>query len=1191
MKRNLLTGKIYPKINKLLLMIKLTTLLSVLTALQVTGSVYSQDTKINVDLHNGKFSDVIAAIEEESEYKVFYKNDQIDLNWPVDMHAKDQPVSEILDYALQGKGINYTLLNRIIVLSPDKNFLDQQQTVIKGKVLDANGNDPLPGVNIVEKGTTNGTITDVNGNYSITVSSPQATLVFSYVGYVDQEVPVNGKTQIDVTLSENVQNLDEIVVIGYGTRRKKDLTSSISSVQSDIIDKLPSASAQFALQGNATGVRIVPVSGDPNAAPEIYVRGIGTFQGTSQPLYVIDGQIITTPHDNNEDVISGQNRDTPPNLWTLINPSDIESISVLKDASAAAIYGSRGANGVILITTKRGKSGAPLVEFNSYWGYQNTPHFDILNTQQYKDLTYEMFANNLNPDITIENQLYGRDQPDDDTRLISYSPQFDPQSPYYISSNDTYDWQNLLTRKNALDQSYDFKVSGATDKVNYYLSVGYKNQQSTFVGGDLERYSVSVNVDNNVTKWLSTGLNYKFALENVGTNDYTDMVGLASGAPWQPVYDPSSKTGYAPVLQTTFDNWQTREIWGQGARSNYMAMANLNRNDFVLQRHMGHGYVDIKPLKGLSIRGSLNLDYSAQERQELTIYEYNIYMVDGADPTTEAPSNPNALGGFGSRNNYIFNYQADLTVNYDRQFGNHRLTLTGVVQDQYHTRDLKDLSTTNLLSVNNRNKIGWGNDLSNNNSFYGPAVEQYWFGYVGRASYNYNSKYYMDFSYRRDGSSGFAPDYRWGNFYSITGAWRISSEPFMENVTFINDLKIRGGYGEAGNDELVAGAYAYLSVVGGSGSYRWGSGNGNPIGSYYPASPVTGFPNKALSWEVVGTSYIGFDGIFLNNKVNLTMEYYDKKTSGIQQIVNLPLSVGLDNPYVNIGDVRNTGLDIQTGYSSTAGSFHYGISGNISFGKNEVTNLYQHQPTSTDQYSRIEEGRPIGIIWGYEQGGMFKTQAQIDEYYANTPDQTINNSDYVAPGDLYFRDIGGSPTATEKFYSTTPDSIIDSYDQTQIGKTIPGFIYGINLNAQWKGFDLYVGFYGEGDVQKFNDVRQQLIRMDGAGNNYITDVLNRYTSSNTNTDIPRAVVNDPAGNNRYSDRFVESAAYFRLNNWQLGYSLSPKLMQRANNVVRSVRVYVGGQYNLYYFSWSGIDPVNDRKPLPRTLNFGFNVKF
>ena len=422
---------------------------------------------------------------------------------------------------------------------------------------------------------------------TLAVASLQATLVFSYVGYLEQEVPITGRTQVDITLSEDVQNLDEIVVIGYGTRRKKDLTSSISSVQSDIIDKLPSASAQFALQGNTAGVRIVPVSGDPNAAPQIYVRGIGTFVGTSQPLYVIDGQIITTPHDANEDVISGPNLDTPPNLWTLINPSDIESISVLKDASAAAIYGSRGANGVILITTKRGKSGAPVVEFNSHWGYQNIPQFDMLNTEQYRKLTYEMFANNLNPDITIEDELYGRGR-DIDTRLISFSPQFDPDSSaYYIGSNDTYNWQDLLTRKNALDQSYDFKISGANERVNYYLSVGYKNQESNFIGNDLERYSVSINVDNNIAKWLSAGINYKFALENVGNNNSTDMVELSTVSPWQPIFDPNDPTGYARVMETDRSNWQTREIYGQGSQSNYLALANLELNDFRLATAYG----------------------------------------------------------------------------------------------------------------------------------------------------------------------------------------------------------------------------------------------------------------------------------------------------------------------------------------------------------------------------------------------------------------------------------------------------------------------------------------------------------------------------------------------------------------------------------------------------------------------------
>ena len=491
-----------------------------------------------------------------------------------------------------------------------------------------------------------------------------------------------------------------------------------------------------------------------------------------------------------------------------------------------------------------------------------------------------------------------------------------------------------------------------------------------------------------------------------------------------------------------------------------------------------------------------------------------------------------------------------------------------------------------------KDKIGWGNDQSNNNSFYGPAVEKYWYGYVGRVSYNYNSKYYADFSYRRDGSSGFAKDYRWGNFYSITAAWRISSEEFMKNIAFINDLKLRGGYGEAGNDELVAGAYAYLSRVGGSGSYRWGSGNGDPLGIWYGASPVTGLPNPSLAWEVVGTTDIGFDGVFFNNKINLTMEYYNKKTKGIQQVVDLPLSVGLDNPFLNIGDVKNTGVDIQAGYNEVTGSFHYGISGNVSFSKNEVTNLYKHQPTSTDQFSRVEEGRSLGIIWGYKLGGMFTSQDQINSYYTNTPDNDVSNVSYVAPGDLYFLDIGGGPNPPDQpFYTTTPDGKIDSYDQTVIGNYIPTVTYGLNLNASWKGLDLYAGFYGEGNVDKFNDVKQTLMSMSSAGGNYSVDALNRYTSTNTNTDIPRAVVGDPAGNNRYSSRFVESAAFFRLNNWQLGYSLPKKVLGYTNGVVNSLRVYVGGQNNLYYFKWSGLDPVNDRKPLPRTFNFGFDVKF
>lgn len=967
------------------------------------------------------------------------------------------------------------------------------------------------------------------------------------------------------------------------------MTGSISAINSEDIEKLPVATPQFALQGKATGVRVINTSGDPNAAPSIYVRGIGSWQGTSQPLYVVDGQIITPIADGNEDVISGQNRDTPPNLWTLIDPNDIESISVLKDASAAAIYGSRGANGVILITTKRGKSGEPILEFNAYSGISNIPKYNMLNTQQYVSIVNEMFANNLNPDITIEDELYGRTQPDDDTRLISYSPQFDQSSPYYISSGETYDWQDKLIRSNALDQAYGLKLSGGSEKSRYYVSVGYKNQDGNFLGNGMKKYTAAVNLDTDVKKWLKIGINYKFAFQDISMNDQTDLPGITSVAPWQPLLDPNSKSGYEEVLDTDRSNWIARRKYGQASRDNYLALTNLNRSDFVLQRHIGQGFMEIRPFKDLVLRGSLSLDYTNQDRQQVNVYANNIFVNNGQNPSTVAPSAPDALGSFSSRTNEIINYQADFMATFDKILGNHRITATGVIQDQYHKRFVRDLSGANLLDVRDLNNVGYGNDLANNNSFYGLSDAKYWFGYVGRVNYIYNSRYYLDLSYRRDGSSGFTKENRWGNFFAVSAAWRISTLPFIQNLSFVNDIKLRGGYGEAGNDETVVGSYAYLSSVGGSGSYRWGSGNGDPIGNWYPASPIAGFPNTNLTWEVAGTSSIALDALLFDNKFNFTIELYNRITDGIQQFVNLPPSVGTYDPAFNIGVLQNKGLDMGAGYKESVGDFTFELSGNISFLKNKVKELYKHQPLETN-FGRVEEGRSIGHIWGYKVGGIFQTQQEIDDYYAKYEDQTITNKDFVGPGDLYFQDIGGNPTVDEPFYSTESDSLINTYDQTEIGNTIPGFTYGINLNAGWKGLDLSVSFYGEGNVEKYNSVRAGMESMSGISN-FGTTVSNRWTPTNIKTDMPRAVVDDPAGNMRFSDRFIESAAFFRLNNWQLGYTIPKSVLLKTNDAIKSIRIYIGGQNNIYMSKWTGVDPVNDRKPLPRAFCMGLNAKF
>ena len=1160
-----------------------------------SGDVLSQNAKITVDKDQIVSIDAVFNLfRDQTNYTFIYSSDLFKNESMVQLRKGVIPANELLEKCLSNNGYNFKIKRNKITVFTDTTSGTEQQLTISGLVSDTNGM-PLAGANIIEKGTTNGVQTDFDGNFSIAVTDEDAILEISYIGFKTLEVPLEAQNNLVITLEESAASLDEVVVIGFGERKAKDITGSIATVNAEAIGKIDAVSPQYALQGNTAGVRVVNNSGDPNEAPQIFVRGVGTFNGDSQPLYVIDGQIFEPPRASNEDLISGQGLNTPPNLFNLLNPNDIESLTVLKDASAAAIYGNRGANGVILITTKKGKRGKPVVEFNSRSTFSNIPTYETLNTQQYIDLTNEMFANNLNPDITIEDELYGRNEASDGNRLVNRSPQFDPQSPFFISDPTTYDWQEDLVKRGAYSETYDAKVSGATDNVDYYVSGGYLDQKQVLVGNNLERYTAAINVNADVSKWLKVGVNYKHTSQISELNNTAELPDYAIKAPWQPLRDPNNRFGFAEVLTPLAfsEEWTRARIYGQGSTTNYLALNELDYRDFQIYRNLGNAYVELKPLKGLSIRGSINLDYINQKRTILNAFSRsNIFKIDGDDPATQAPNAPASLGGLENRINNTLNYQGDVTVTYAQTFNDkHSLNLTAAVQDQRHETEFQSFEGQNLINLNeNPRRNGFSNDVSNNSSIYG-WTQRFWFGIVGRASYNYDSKYYIDLSARRDASSGFDDDFRWGNFYSVSGAWRISSEKFMSGLEFIDDLKLRGGWGEAGNDQAAVGRFAFLSGVSNLSSTRFGSGDGDPLGTQVLGSLVSDFPNPSLTWEVVTTTYLGFDALMLNNRLNLTFEWYNRETDGILQTVSLPPSIAVNPPLFNIGKLENRGADILVGYNDKLGDFNYGISANVSFLKNEVIELFDDQPLSTDDFGRIEEGRSVGTIWGYKVGGIFQSQAEIDQYFTQFPDETIANTDFVAPGDLFFLDVQGNPTEDERFYSRTPDGVINAFDRTDIGNTVPGYTYGLNLNASWKGFDLSAGFYGEGDVDRYNFERQRLENLTSPSLNALTTVLDRWTPQNTNTLIPRAVVGDPAGNTRFSDRYVESAAFFRLNNWQLGYSLPATLLEKWDNAVSNLRFYVSGQNNIYSFKYSGIDPVNGEFPLQRSFSFGINAKF
>lgn len=1064
--------------------------------------------------------------------------------------------------------------------------LQAQQRTVTGRVTDETDGSTLPGVSIVVKGTSRGTVTDNSGAYSLPVSNTDI-LVFTFIGFEQQEITVGERTNIDVVMRTSVNELQEVVVIGYGERERKDLTGSISTVKSEDIASVPFASPQFALQGKSTGVRVINTSGNPSDPPTIFIRGIGTWNGTAQPLYVIDGQIISPPQAGNQDLIGNIN------LWASINPNDIESISVLKDASATAIYGSRAANGVILITTKRGKKGKPVIEINSQYGIQNIPTSDVLSTPEMVRLSREIYTNSVDPNVSLERNFYGRDEANDLARSNNFTPQLDPQSPYYIGEPTMFvDWQDAIRKNNAVNQSHSIQVSGAGESANYFVSVGYTEQQSVVIGNDLERYTLALNVNTDVNKFIKAGVNYKLSYQESGNNSPMRMIEAASAPPYQPIFDPSNPFGYAPT-STLYDEtgqWAQRRNYGSQSRINALALANINYGGFDILRNMGQGYIEITPIEGLRVRGGLSMDYVYQQRRTFQDIADRQFRPNPSDPYAgDTPYPTNSFGDYQLRTNKFFNYQMDLTATYDKQFDKHRVTLMLGGQDQFRKQWNEDLGTREVTS---RDPARWSvpNGQPQNRTGFAGRSEYFWYSYFGRFDYVFDSKYYLNLSGRRDASNGFPKENRWGFFPSVSAGWRISSESFMDGIPFLNDLKLRGSWGQVGNDETVVGRFAYLSKVNsGSGSYSTGSGDGDARGNYNTAVVVSDLPNPDLRWEVVTSTNVGFDALLFNNRVNFTAEYFNRVTDDILQAVNIPLSVGASNPVQNIGSARNRGVEFDLGYNGKIGPVTYNVSGNISFLTNTVLNLYDGQPLTTDR-GRVEEGRSIGHIWGYKLGGIFQSQAEIDAYYASTPDETIGgNAAYVRPGDMYFLDVQGNPTDEERFYSRTPDGRINSFDQTEIGNSIPGHTYGVNISASFKGLDLSVNFYGEGDVDRVSTIRQRLEAMNAGGLNYSATTLGRWTPENPSTTMPRAVFNDPAGNNRFSSRWVEKAGFFRLNTWQLGYSIPANILEKTKGTVSRFRVYVGGQNNMLITRWSGLDPVNDDYPLPRSWFVGLNA--
>ncbi len=1147
------------------------------------------DKKITLNVVSLEIKKVLIEIEKQADIKFVYSANAIKSKQKISVEANNKSLESVLNETLHPLSISYEIYDTRILLKRKEASQKPQTTnptptlsqntaekmvspmanTVTGIVSDVKG-EALVGVSVVVKGTNKGGLTDADGRFSVEVDGAETALVFSFIGFKNQEVVVGNRSVINVTLEEEALGLKEVVVIGYGERNKKDLTASISTVNSEDISKSTSMSPELAMQGRMAGVFVSTPSGNPLARPNVQIRGLNTF-GNAVPLYVIDGVPIT---EFNRGYEGPGSRETdlqgPVNVLSLINATDIESISVLKDAAAAAIYGVRASNGVILITTKKGKAGRSKLEVNASTGFQNVPKtFDMLGVKEYVALHQEMYAN-------------------DPAQASKLPDEFKASSPNFLGNLPTVDWQKPYLQNNAALQDISAKISGGNQSTNYYISVGYGNTQAPFIRNDVKRYSITTNVNTSLSKYVSAGFNYRLGVIDADiTNDGDQLLYNARTSPWQPIYNADGT--FAPSYNVTFvENKdydpsklspgskfnvdKTTPLWGLETNGNNFANFSLSDSRYRILRNMGSAFVQLEPITGLKIKGTLSGDWYQQTR--LSFGSNQTYRFSQTPGNPYADQDGSSVGSYGERIVTNNNLIKEISVNYNKTIANHRFDILLNAMEQTYSARALNANTTQLASAdpNLRDRIELVPPFAQ--SFVTPLQKSTLQGYLARLSYSFNGRYYLDMTIRRDGTSRFAPGQKWGIFPGISAAWRISEEPFLKSVGFINDLKLRAGYGELGNQETAE--FAYLSKINNGPSYAFGSGLNNPFGAPAYGVRLPDFPNSILTWEKTKTLNIGFDGVFLNNRLTATFEYFNKLTDGILQSTQLAASVGNEsNPIVNVASVRNKGIELSLGFNDNIGeNFRYGIAANFTKVNNVVEKLNRDEPFGGEG-GRVEIGESLFYLWGYKVGGVFQNQAEIDKYKATTTDATNGNT--FSPGDMFFENVNG-------------DSVLSPKDRTFLGNTIPSHYYGVNLNASYKMFDFAVFFQGVGGFVRYNGVRAGNEAMTGTGQNFSTATLNRWTTSNPSTSMPRAVQSDPAGNTRFSNRFIESGAFMRLRNMQIGFNF-PDNWTKKMGFVEKARIYVSGNNLLTVTKWQGIDPENDGSPIPRSWIFGANIVF
>lgn len=1121
---------------KVLRMLRLTMFCLFLSLQMMAMDVYSQQTRLTLNLVNQRLEDVLRVIEDKSEFYFFYNRDMIDVDRRVNIDVTDQSITKIMNELLKGSNVRYEVVNRQIILSNLETSSALLQTLtVSGKVTDSSGAS-LPGVTVVIKGTTKGTVTGDNGSYELLSVPSDQVLVFSFVGMKTVEIPVNGKTIINAVLEEESIGLGEVVAIGYGTMKKSDLTGSVGVISSEELVSRPITSFEEGLQGRLAGVAITQNSSAPGGGISVKIRGNTSILNGSEPLYVIDGfpvgqSMFSTDAGRNLGAgTAGAASIVDQNALATINPSDIESIEVLKDASAAAIYGVRGANGVILITTKRGKKGAPKFTYDGYVGVQVlTDQIEMMDAREY------MTMYNLNETTSGYDPIFSQEMLDN--------------PPY-----DT-DWQKMITR-NARIQSHQISASGGTEKVSYNLSGGYFGQDGVVLGSDFSRYSGRVNLDIQASKKLkiANSLNISRVINNAANTEGEATNGIMSVtlamSPLLPVYKEDG---------TYYTNADLTDLYGLPnayGTINPMAYVNETMDKSVNTRIMGTLFGEYSFTDDLKLKISIGADIDGRDRHVFHSSKYDTSKAI-SDATVSTVNRTSLLN--------------ENTLNYTKKIGKSSFnTLLGWTVQKEDT-EFRSIKASGFASdITGPYDLGGGSITPAVSSNY---AEFNIMSFIGRINYNYDDRYLLTLTGRRDGSSKFASGKRWATFPSVAFAWRINNESFMEDLnTSINNLKLRLGYGIVGNQELPAyQSLALLQVA----NYAFGN-SGVIVNGFSPYRVEV--PN--LTWELTEQTNLGLDLSLLNDRFSFSLDYYVKKTKDLLLQVILPETAGITEASVqNLGEMENKGWEFSGEgllISNSKLSWRMGV--NISANKNKLVSMGDPdiygdlsftvaRPTyaggTLTSYVRI--GEPIGVFYGYKTDGLYKTQEEADAGQNLRPG--------VIPGMI-------------KYVDTSKDGVLDENDRTLLGSPFPDFIYGINSSLQYGDFELRVFLQGQEGGKVYNMMRRFYSSI-GAGSNGMKETMDTWTPDNINAKWPAIIADPPVvgggGNMAESDWYLEDASYLRCREVTLTYNI-PGLI--FNSIKGSV--YVTGQNLFTITKYTGYNPdTNGRAGV--TGSFGYDV--